>query len=206
MLSTTPVFVTLLSVGLRHERVGWMAWSGVILSFVGIALVVLGGARAVGFSGDTVRGDLTTLAAAFVWSIYTVMGSPLVRKYGALPVTAIAMWIGGAGLLLVSIPSFIGQDWTAVRPISWAALAYSGIFAIAVAYFLWYFSVRNIGSTRTAVYSNFIPIVALVIAWLMIGEVPTWLQIVGAAGIIGGVVLARLGRVDARAAAGQPPE
>jgi drug/metabolite transporter (DMT)-like permease len=196
MLSVTPVFTTLLSVAFRQERIGTLALAGVALSFAGIALVVLGGAEAVSFSAGTVRGDLTVLAAAFAWSAYTVGSAPLVNRYGALPVTAITMWIGGVVLLVVSVPAFLAQDWSAVRPLSWLALVFSGAFAIALAYFIWYYSIRHIGTTRTAVYSNFIPVVALVIAWLTLGETPTSLQLTGAGGIVVGTVLVRLGRIE----------
>lgn len=196
MLAMSPVFITLLSVAARHEQVSWVAWVGVVLSFVGVALVVRGGTQAVAFAADTVRGDLLVLAAAAGWASYTVGSAPLVRRCGALPVTAATMWVGGFVLVLVSIPSFVAQPWGAVSPAAWAAVIYSGIFAIGVAYLLWYYSVRRLGSTRTGVYSNAIPIVALLIAWLTLGEIPTWLQGVGAAGIVGGAVLARVGKVE----------
>jgi len=83
-----------------------------------------------------------------------------------------------------------------VRAVSWLALFYSAAFAIALAYFIWYYSIRQIGSTRTAVYSNFIPVVALVIAWLTLGEQPTWLQLLGAAAIVGGTIVVRLARIE----------
>ena len=196
MLATTPIFTTLLSVLFRQEKIGALAVAGVALSFVGIALVVWGGAAAVSFTSGTVRGDLTTLTAAAAWSSYTVGSAPLVRRYGALPVTSLTMWIGATGLFVVSIPAFLAQDWSAVRPVSWLALLYSSAFAIALAYFIWYYSIRQIGNTRTAVYSNFIPVVALIIAWMTLGETPTWVQLVGAAAILGGTVLVRLGRIE----------
>ncbi|NIR43356.1 MAG: EamA family transporter [Gemmatimonadetes bacterium] len=196
MLATTPVFTTLLSAGFRQERIALMAWSGVALSFVGIVLVVLGGRAAVTFGADTVKGDLAVLAAAAAWSAYTVGSNPLVRRYGPLPVTAVTMWIGCVGLVIVSLPVIVEQDWSAVGAGSWLALIYSGAFAIALAYFIWYYSIRAIGNTRTAVYSNLIPVVALVIAWLTLGEQPTWLQLAGAAGIVAGTILVRLGRVE----------
>lgn len=204
MLATTPIFTTLLSVLFRQERIAVLALSGVGLSVAGIALVVWGGTKAVSFSADTVRGDLTVLAAAIAWSAYTVGSAPLVRRYGALAVTAITMWVGGVGLFAVSIPAFLSQDWAAVRPASWLALLYSGAFAIAVAYFIWYYSIHQLGNTRTAVYSNFIPIVALIIAWLTLGEIPTWLQLVGAAAILAGTILVRIGKIE-RALVGRVP-
>ncbi len=206
MLATTPVFTTLLSVLFRQERIGPMVLAGVILSLVGILFVVWGGAQAISFSAVTVRGDLATLAAAAAWSAYTVGSAPLVRRYGALPVTAVTMWIGGVGLLVVSAPAFLAQDWSSVRPVSWLALLYSGAFAIALAYFIWYYSIHQIGSTRTAVYSNFIPVVALIIAWLTLGEVPTAPQLAGAGAILGGTVLVRLGRIEAQAPGHRPAE
>ena len=205
MLATVPIFATLMSVALGHERVGSGIWIGAALSFVGIGLVVWGGARSVQFGADTVRGDLTMLAAAVAWSAYTVGSSPLLRKYGTLPVTAMTMWIGAAGLAAVSIPALMNQAWADVRPWSWVGLLYSGIMAIAVAYLLWYYSVRHLGSSRTAVYSNTIPLVALVIAWLTLGETPGWLQILGAVAILSGIFLARQSRPPILPKAASPP-
>jgi drug/metabolite transporter (DMT)-like permease len=191
MLATVPVFATLLSAALGHERVDYRVWVGAVLSFAGVGLVVWGGAANVRFGAETVRGDLTILAAAVAWSVYTVGSSPLLKRYGTLPVTAVTMWIGAVGLLVVSGPALAAQDWTAVRPGSWLGLAYSGVMAIAVAYLLWYYSVRRVGSSRTAVYSNTIPVVALIIAWLTLGETPGWFQIAGTVAILGGIGLAR---------------
>ena len=205
MLATVPIFATLLSVVLGHERVGAGVWVGAALSFVGIGLVVWGGAKTVSFGAGTVRGDLTMLAAAVAWSVYTVGSSPLLRKYGTLPVTAMTMWIGAAGLAAVSVPALTTQAWADVRPWSWIGLLYSGIMAIAVAYLLWYYSVRHLGSSRTAVYSNTIPLVALLIAWVTLGETPGWLQILGAAAILGGIFLARRSRPIGTPRSESPP-
>ena len=196
MLATTPVFTTLLSLVFRQERSSLVVAAGVGLSVLGIALVVLGGSTGVGFSAATLTGDLAVLVAAAAWSVYTVGSVPLVHRYGVVPVTAATMWVGTAGLLIVSLPALVGQDWAAVHPISWLAVLYSGVFAIATAYFLWYFCVRQIGSTRTAVYTNFTPVVAIGIAWLTLGEVPTPLQLAGAGGILAGSVLVRLGKIE----------
>lgn len=194
VLSMTPVFVTLLSVALRHERVSATAWTGVVVSFAGVALVIAGGTR-VAFAGHTVRGDLLMLAAALCWAVYTVALSPYVRRYGTLRMTATTLYIGGAALILVALPFLGAQSWAGVGIIGWGGLLYGGILAIGVAYLLWYTGVKKIGSTRTAVYSNLIPAVALVVAWVALGEPPTWLQIGGALAIFAGIALTRRGRV-----------
>lgn len=193
ILGTVPAYVAVLSSWLGHERLSTKTWLGVVLSLVGVGLIVWGSAR-VEFGQATVRGDLLMVAAAIGWSLYTVGSSPLVRRYGALAVTSVTLWIGTLGLLLVSAPSLSSQSWTLVRWTSWAGLLYSGAFSIAVAYLLWYYGVRHMGSTRTALYSNTIPIVALAIAWLTLSEVPNGFQLLGAAAIMVGVSLSRTGR------------
>ncbi|MCL7971306.1 MAG: DMT family transporter [marine benthic group bacterium] len=193
MLATVPIFVSLFSTLLGHERIAPAGWLGVALSVGGIALVVWGGTRAVQFGQETVRGDLTMLGAAVAWSAYTVGAAPLVKRYGPLRTTAGTMWIGTVVLVAISLPSLLAQDWAIVSSGAWAGLVFSGALSIALAYLIWYYGVRHLGSSRTAIYSNTVPLVAIVVAWLTLGETPTLLQLVGAASIVGGVLLAKLG-------------
>lgn len=194
ILAAGPVFITLLSAKLGHERVSPLAWSGLVVSVAGVALVIYGGTR-VAFGRDTILGDLLTLGAAVAWALYTVMAAPYVRRYGALPVTTVTVAVGAAGLLLASLPFLAKESWAAVTWTGWGGLAYSAVLAIALSYFLWYHNVERIGNTRTAVYSNAIPVVAVLVAWLWLGEQPTWLQAAGAAGIFAGIALTRVGGV-----------
>ncbi len=200
ILATVPIFVTLFSTALKQERITRAGWTGAALSIAGVALVVWGGSRAVEFGSTTLRGDLTMLAAAVAWSAYTVGATPLVRRHGALPTTAVTMWIGTAALSATALPSLLRQDWAAVGAGAWAGLAFSGALSIALAYIIWYYGVRHLGGSRTAVYSNTVPIVALLVAWATLGETPTWLQGVGTVAILGGVLLAKRRRPEEVAA------
>jgi len=204
ILATVPIFVTLFSTALKHERISAAGWAGAVLSMAGVILVVWGGSRAVEFGSTTLRGDITMLAAAVAWSAYTVGATPLVRRHGALRTTAATMWIGTAALSATALPALLGQDWTSVSAGAWAGLVFSGALSIALAYIIWYYGVRHLGGSRTAVYSNTVPIVALLVAWLTLGETPTWLQAAGTVAIVGGVLLAKLRR--AREVAAPPLE
>jgi drug/metabolite transporter (DMT)-like permease len=73
----------------------------------------------------------------------------------------------------------------------WLALFYSSVISMGVAYFFWYRGLRVLGPTRSAVYTNLQPIVALLVAWAFLNETPTIFQGVGAATIIAGVFLTR---------------
>ena len=61
--------------------------------------------------------------------------------------------------------------------------------SMVIAYLFWNRGVRMLGPTRTAMYGNLQPLFALTAAWLLLGETPIVWQLVGAAGIIGGVIL-----------------
>jgi len=207
MLSSVPLIVTVLSVGLKHETISRAGWAGVALSIAGIVLILWGGSHGLSFGSDTIRGDLTMLAAALGWSVYTVLSSPYVQRYGTLPVTAFTMWTGTVGLVALSTPALLAQDWSSISPGAWGGLVFSGALAIALAYILWYYGIRQLGSSRTAVYSNTVPVVALIVAWLTLGEVPTWFQVAGTVLILGGIALARMRRVPAEMPEDEvPPE
>ena len=82
-------------------------------------------------------------------------------------------------------------DWSAVPVGIWLGTAYTGIFGIAIAYLLWSRGVRTIGQSRTAVYQNLVPVIALATGWMWLGETPTVQQLAGAAVILSGVAVAR---------------
>jgi drug/metabolite transporter (DMT)-like permease len=202
LLATTPVWTVLLSTALGHERPPLPVWIGVGATLAGMGLVVAGSGGA-GFGTTTFLGDLLTIGAAMVWAVYTVGSRPLVQRYGAMPVTAWMLWVGTPVLVLLGVPGIAGlPPGTLTLPV-WAAIAYAGVLSISVAYLLWNRGIRRLGNARAAVYSNLVPVVALAAAWVALGERPTALQAGGAAVILAGVTVTRLGR--GRAPSGAAP-
>ena len=68
----------------------------------------------------------------------------------------------------------------------------SAVLALNVAYLIWYTSVQRIGNVRTSAYSNFIPLVAMSVAAVALGEPITASKLAGAAAILAGVVITRI--------------
>jgi drug/metabolite transporter (DMT)-like permease len=100
--------------------------------------------------------------------------------------------VGGAiPLLIASAPYLWSTKWSAVGIGGWLALIYSSVVSMGIAYFFWYRGLRVLGPTRTAVYANLQPIIALIVAWIFLSETPTIFQGVGAATIVAGVFLTR---------------
>ena len=191
LLATTPIFVSLISAAFGVEQVGKLAWVGVFFSFAGILMVIVGSGKELSLARETIIGDVLTLTGAGVWSIYTVLSKPMLARYSALKLTALAMAAGTPFIVLFSIPQLLAQDWAAVSWRGWLGLFFSGSMAITLAYIIWNSGVSKIGGARTAVYSNLSPVIATVFAWLTLGEAITAFMVVGAAMIFLGIYLTR---------------
>lgn len=190
MLALTPVITALLSAWRGHERPGGRTWAGAALAVLGVGLVT---GSALTFQGDArvFTGDLILLGAAVMWALYTVGSRPLVEKYGSVPVTAWTLWTGTLGLLAVGAPALVAQEWGRVGAEAWGGLLFSAVFSIGLSYLIWYRGVERIGNTRTAVFSNLTPVVALAFGALWLGERPGPLALLGAGVTLGGIVLVR---------------
>jgi drug/metabolite transporter (DMT)-like permease len=193
LLATTPVWTLAFSTLRGHERPGSLMWLGISATLLGMVLVVAGGGLVMGLEGATLRGDLLLVGAAVTWSLYSVGSRRMIHKYGSVPTTAWTLWTGSVGLVLWGLPSLLATPIHDISSLAWVGVAYAGILAIGLAYLLWYRAVLRIGNSRTAAYSNLTPVVALAVAWVWLGETPAPMQLMGAAVILSGLYLTRLG-------------
>ncbi|MCX7930448.1 MAG: DMT family transporter [Chlorobi bacterium] len=167
----SPVFVLVLARLLLGERFSLSAMIGILLAVAGAAVVAFGrGAR---FGADAALGNIMELAASFAWSLYTVWGRPLVQRYGAIPTTAIGMlW----GLVLFVPVAFLGAGGilspVAISTKQWIEIAYLGIVTSGVGWALWYMLLRRMEAGRLAVFNNLQPVLTVILAWLVFGELP----------------------------------
>ena len=113
IMAASPALVAMQTHFLKGDKLSRLAWLGVLLSFIGVALAIMSHKEAT-ISPNMLFGDIITVCAAFCWSTYIVMVRPLVDRIPTLAVTTITLSIGAAGLLLIAIPSLISQNWSTV--------------------------------------------------------------------------------------------
>lgn len=191
IIGTSPVSVALLSSAAGHERVGARHWMGAALSVLGIYLLVGAGAE---MSSETLIGDALILGANLCWAVYTVGARPLLERYSPLVVTGYSMLVGTVLYVAVGLPSVLREDWSAVSLPAWLALAYASLLALNFAYLIWYTAVKRLGNIRTSMYSNIVPIVAMLVAFFGLGERIGLNKVLGAAAILSGLALTRTGK------------
>lgn len=192
MVAASPAVIAIVGRAFGVERITPRAVSGILISFVGIAIVVLGSATAnTGGDSHHVMGDMLILASVVAWAFYTTFMRPYTHRIEGLHIAGWTLLGGTLPILLVAAPALQRTDIGAITPLTWGAVLYSGIGAIGLAYLFWYRGVRVIGSTRTSMFAQLQPAIALIAAWPLLGERPTVWQIVGSVGVMGGLLLTR---------------
>lgn len=194
IFASAPIMITLLSALFKHEKIKAIGWAGIILGFVGVYIIISGKSGAFGFSSQTLKGDLFILFAVFLWALYSVLAAPLLKVYSSLKFTTLTMTIGSLLFFPFSIGELKTFDFAGISFNAWSCLIYSGALSLAVGLITWFFSVKRVGNSQTAVYGNLPPVFAVISAWLILSETIHFTLIIGAVIILVGILFTHLGR------------
>ena len=190
IVAAAPAFIAIASRIRGIERVRRRTLAGVALSVCGVGIVVFGSAHS-DHSNATLFGTLLVFIGVLCWTMFTVLLQPLATRVDPIQLSALTMTGGTVPLVFVTPPAVVGMSWVSVGPAAWGCLLYASVISMVIAYLFWYRGLRVIGPTRTAVYGNLQPVIAIGVAWIFLGELPTVWQGVGTATILGGLFLTR---------------
>jgi drug/metabolite transporter (DMT)-like permease len=190
IVAATPAFIAITGRIRGSERINRNVAMGIALSLAGVGLVVLGSAtRAAGEA--TIVGTMLVFAGTLCWTLFTVMLQPYARKLDPVHLSAFTM-LGGTIPMLIATPrALLATDWSAVGMAAWGAIFYASVLSMGLAYIFWYRGLRVLGPTRTAMYGNLQPVIAIGVAWIALSEAPTVWQVIGTATIMSGLFLTR---------------
>lgn len=191
IIGATPVVVALTTAALGQERLGRLHWLGAAISAFGIYLVVGHGAA---FGGSHLKGDLLVMTSVTCWSAYSLGAASLIKRHSPLFVTGTTFAIGCLPYVVVISPQVLQVSWASLPAWVYASMVGSALLALCVAYLIWYTGIQAIGVARTSLYSNLVPVAAMVVAAVWLGEPMTLIKVAGAAAVLTGLFLTRLGR------------
>ncbi|KZE30246.1 threonine/homoserine efflux transporter RhtA [Crenobacter luteus] len=178
IVALNPVLVALAAAAFQGQRLGAARWLGVAVSLLGAALVISRGELAA-LVAHVGAGEAIVFASSLAWSAYTLLGRDAARHFSPLASTA---WGALAGALMLLPPALWEGRMLATLasgPAMWLALLHLGVLATLLA-FLWYAEgVKAIGPTRTVVFTNLVPVFAVLIGVLMLGEELLWSMVAG---------------------------
>jgi drug/metabolite transporter (DMT)-like permease len=190
VVAATPAFIAIISRWGGFEKISRRVVAGIALSLIGVGIVVLGSARAA--SGTpTFLGTMLVFGGTLCWTAFTVMLQPFARRLDPIQLSAFTMLGGTIPLLVFTSTALISTNWSTLGFAAWGAVFYASVISMGVAYLFWYRGLRVLGPTRTAIYGNLQPVIAILVAWIFLSETPTVWQGIGTGTIISGLFLTR---------------
>ncbi len=186
LVNVGPVLIALLAGVALKEGIGRLLLAGCAVSLAGVALIAAGSSRH-GISGSW--GAVLCLIAAVVYAVGVVAQKPTLRHGSPLAVTWMACTVG-AICCLPFAPALADQVGRAGAPaLLWTV--YLGLVPTAVGFLAWAFALSRTSAGRLGVSTYLVPPIAVLLGWLILGEVPALLALPGGILCLAGVALAR---------------
>ncbi len=190
IIATIPVFMPLVAFFTLRERLSWLNVAGIVVSFTGIAIMMFNPDLSLSTSP---AGALLLLGAVASAITYSVFLKKLTGRYTALTIITYQNAMGAAYFLPLFLV-FDLQHFLSVKPnpelIS--SLLQLTFFASTLAYIFYTMAVKEIGVSRSSVFSNLIPVFTAIFSAIFISETFSFTKIAGMAIVIGGVLLTQL--------------
>lgn len=187
LYATAPVWIFVMAVFHLKERLNWRRVTGIALAFGGVMIIMLGGRTTFGI--EYLWGDIIIFAGVLGWSYYTVLGKPLVEKYGAVRMTAYAMAIGAALYFPYGLYRALSFDYSEVTPGAWGAVAFMALGMSVGLYGLWYWVLKYVEASRLAVWHNMFPVISAAVAYFALAEPLTGAFVFGGILVLAGVTV-----------------
>jgi len=185
IVSTTPVFMALLGLIVLKERLDWIKTVGIFLASTGVLLVISKGDIAsisVGTFGAP--GDFLIMISAVNWALFSVLSRRGLRSY---PASLMMFYVMMLGWVFTSILFLAGKNFHEISTLTvngWLGVTFLGIFCSGLAYIAWYDALQVLPAAQTGVFLYIEPLVAVVVAFFILGEPITVTSMIG-----GGIIL-----------------
>ena len=188
LVNTVPIWTSLLAMLVLSERIPIRGWLGTGLAFLGVALI---GLDRSGWSGFEAGVGLVLLAA-LAQAVYFIVAKPLLARLSPLALTAGAVWCGT--LLLVPFGGGLPDALRASSSVGIASVLFLGVGPAALAYLAWAHVLAAMPAGRASNLLFLIPVVAIALGWLVLGDAPNAAVLIGGGLSIAGVFLSRRGQ------------
>jgi drug/metabolite transporter (DMT)-like permease len=187
--ATTPLFTMALALTTRTEPLRTHRAIGLALGFLGALLIIAPWHETSG----SARGALACLAAAISYAVsYIYMHRYLIGRGHSPLALATAQITAGALMVAVAAPFVARQDVQLTAPVVASALAL-GALGTGLAYILNYRLIQDEGATTASSVTYLLPIVAVILGAILLGERITWTLVAGTATVLAGIAISGTG-------------
>ena len=207
LVTTIPIFVGLGNLVANRTPISAVKFMTGVLAVIGVAMLLTDGYVDVLAEGASLYGVLMALLSAAFVATYSVLAKPLMQEYGGLRIITLAITIGAIGLW-ISVGALWGI-WVnpltlgSMPTVAFWSLIVLGLWNTTITQLLWLGGLAAAPDMTRASYLFFLkPVIAALLAVMILGDIPTTLQIVAILVVSGSVLVeifwprisARLGR------------
>jgi drug/metabolite transporter (DMT)-like permease len=193
IVATCPVFITICSAFFLKEKINLIRGIGVILSVCGAAVVISRGDIGRIFAGGAGWGELYILCCVLCWVAYSLIGKALMKSLSPLVSVSYSAAIGTIALFVPACFEGLIRNLASPSLADWLCIFYLGVFGTVIGFVWYYQGVERLGPAKAGLFINFVPIFAVLSAFLILHEPITVSLAVGAALVVCGVYLTNRG-------------
>lgn len=170
-----PFWVMLLAWPMLGEKIHGWQWLAVILSLLGLLLIV----APWGFHGSWLS-NLLAVAAGISWAMAVILAKKLHRRAPHMDLLAFTAW----QMLIGSLPLVVLALVIPGKPIVWSGTLiwvvwYNIILANGLGWLIWLYALQRLPAGVASMNSMLIPVIAVLAAWIQLGEVPNTMEAIG---------------------------
>jgi len=184
----TPIFAATVAAVLLRQRARGPLLVGLVVGFVGIALI---SAPSISDGSNQASGVFMVLGATVCYGFAINLAAPLQQKYGSLPLMARMLALATLWTLPYGLWDIGEADWQLAPVLATLVL---GVFGTGIAFAIMGTLVGRVGSTRASFITYLIPVVSLTLGIAFRGDSVAPIAVVGIALVIGGAFLASRAR------------
>jgi len=189
IIANNPIFIALFSVLFFAEKLTPLKIAGILISVSGAVYAISGGNPVSILSGGLGLGDVYIFICVCSWVSYSLIGKKAMKELSPLSAVSGAAVVGVLMLLVPALQSGMMAEIPLYRPVDWAAVFYLGFFGTVLGFVWYYDGINTIGPARAGLFINFVPLSAIALGYLFLGETVTISLLIGASLVITGVYL-----------------
>ena len=187
-----PITIGVLAATLGREAMTPQKLVAGIVSFVGVSLVVFGIPGGMSELSGEIWGILIALCIPLSWAFFSLLIGPPMQRYTPMRINAVVLPGTALTVLVIGFSSLGEQDYAAPDALAWLCLAYSALGTLVITNLLWFRVVDRVGPAKSSYFLNIQPFGAALLAWLLLDETITMIQVLGGVGIAAGIVISRV--------------
>jgi drug/metabolite transporter (DMT)-like permease len=188
-IASNPVLIVLLSGLFLKEKITKNNIIGMVIALTGASYIITDGhlLSLVQLGFEPI--DFVLMGAVVSWALYSVVGKIVLKKYSSVESTTYAVAFGTVFLFPFALTETSWHDVQQASTTTWLAIAHMSILVTVVSFVMYYHGIKEVGAAKASIFINVMPVSAVILATIFLGESFTLAHATGAIMVLSGVYI-----------------